>query len=147
MLQLAKPILKPSSTRLVLALASPAARTTPLSVQLNVRGTPARHPLWTASPPRPLGRLGGFPFSTKPVPPTSVDREHERKLAEKKIEGPQNVSSTSTIRPIMESDPETKTAEEDQEDVMRGIKSDLVSHQHRYEWKCGQSRAFGQHPF
>lgn len=70
-------------------------------------------------------------FSSKPpVPPIGIDRKHEEEVGQRKLEPhPERVSSESTVRHLFEPDDEgtTKVTKKDQDDVLRDLKSDVVS--------------------
>ncbi|KAK4120701.1 hypothetical protein N657DRAFT_636413 [Parathielavia appendiculata] len=63
-------------------------------------------------------------MSTKPpLQPKGIDRESERELAQRKLEArPEEVSSTSSVRSVLESSPPQPGAEVD---VMEGLRGDL----------------------
>lgn len=70
-------------------------------------------------------------YSTKPfVPPTTIDREHEKELAQQKIEArPDEVSSESSVRHFLELDqdtPKTKVTNQDAEEVFGDLRKDIV---------------------
>lgn len=61
--------------------------------------------------------------------PTKIDKEGERKVAQKKLEvDPERVSSKSTVRSAFEPSPETsESSQEGEEDLLKGVKNDMVS--------------------
>lgn len=69
-------------------------------------------------------------YATKPpVQPTQIDRDQEREISKRKIQPhPELVSTKSTVRQVIEPVEGTaKSAKDDEQDVMRDVKSDLVS--------------------
>lgn len=68
-------------------------------------------------------------LSTKPpVQPTKIDKDHEKEVAQKKMEpDPERVSSKSTVRTFFEPTDETShSARRSEPDVLEGVKTDIV---------------------
>ncbi|KAL1843258.1 hypothetical protein VTK73DRAFT_2884 [Phialemonium thermophilum] len=75
-------------------------------------------------PPLPWAQRTEF-SSKPPVPPVGIDKAHEKKIAQQKLEPhPERVSSRSTVRPLIEPSGDAETTGND-EDVLRGVKTDL----------------------
>lgn len=63
------------------------------------------------------------------VPPTQIDKEHEKKVAQQKLEArPEEVSTQSSVRHFLESDQTstTKVTDKDVEEVGGDLKKDIV---------------------
>lgn len=58
------------------------------------------------------------------MPPTKIDKEHEKKLAQEKIDAPTDVTSESSIRHIFE-ESQNPSLRGDQ-DVTTDLKQDIV---------------------
>jgi hypothetical protein len=64
------------------------------------------------------------------IPPNQIDKEHEKKVAQQKLEArPEEVSTQSSVRQFLESDPKpaTKVTDKDVEEVGGDLQKDIVS--------------------
>lgn len=122
-------ILRPRRFAVGIQAQRPATLTTP-TVPTSALAIPPSSPL-----PRPTLRVIALqtPFyktcrtrlSTKPpLQPNKIDREFEKEVAQRKFESrPEEVSSSSTVRSFLE---ESQAPPDDEQDVLAGVKSDLV---------------------
>ncbi|KAK3299598.1 uncharacterized protein B0H64DRAFT_389103 [Chaetomium fimeti] len=94
------------------------------------------------SPFGPLQTTFRARSSTKPpLQPNKIDREHEKEVAQKKLESrPDEVTSSSTVRQVFE---ESQAPAESNPDIMVGLKSDLNTVKDTFALASVPREAFG----
>lgn len=94
------------------------------------------------SPFAPLQTTSRAHMSTKPpLQPNKIDREHEKEVAQKKLEArPDEVSTTSSVRQIFE---KSQAPPENNPDMMADLKSDLKTVKDTFALATVPREAFG----
>jgi len=127
MLRTTRPLLS-SANRLAVAGRVPHVRPTqlPTCAVLAPQARPQLHKQAAAGQSKAFPIVFWARYSSKvPLQPTKIDKQHEKELAQQKLEArPDEVSGVSSVRPLLEESQAPKPPPD--EDPLRGLKGDLV---------------------